>query len=49
MGKAVISNDFLNFNHKIGKALIENTNEILTPHDISVLFSPNSPTPRNIT
>lgn len=42
MGKTVISNDFLKFNHEIGKALIENTNEILTPHDISVLFSPNS-------
>ncbi|MDE5886802.1 MAG: DNA adenine methylase [Muribaculaceae bacterium] len=42
MGKAVISNDFLSFNSKIGKALIENKNEILTPDDIDILFSPNS-------
>lgn len=44
MGKAVISNDFLTFNSKIGKALIENKDEILTPDDIKILFSPNSNT-----
>lgn len=42
MGKTVISNDFLLFNSKIGKALIENKNVILTNDDIDILFSPNS-------
>lgn len=41
MGKTVISNDFLLFNCKIGKALIENKNTILTHDDIEILFSPN--------
>lgn len=42
MGKQVISNDFLKFNSQIGKALIENKTEILTPKDIEILFSDNS-------
>ncbi|MBP3298620.1 MAG: DNA adenine methylase [Muribaculaceae bacterium] len=42
MGKRVISNDFLTFNSQIGKALIENKTEILTPDDIHILFSENS-------
>lgn len=44
MGKTVITNDFLLFNSKIGKALIENTDAILTHEDIEILFSPNSDT-----
>ncbi len=39
LGKKVITNDFLKFNSEIGKALIENKNEILMPEDISILFS----------
>lgn len=42
MGKTVITNDFLKFNSEIGKALIENKNEILTTEDIQLLFSGNS-------
>lgn len=42
LGKSVISNDFLTFNSQIGKALIENTNEILTEEDLEILFSENS-------
>ncbi|OKY85027.1 MAG: DNA methyltransferase [Bacteroidales bacterium 52_46] len=42
LGKSVISNDFLKFNSEIGKALVENSGEILTPDDIEILFSPNS-------
>lgn len=42
LGKTVISNDFLLFNSKIGKALIENKSAILTEEDINILFSPNS-------
>lgn len=42
LGKKVITNDFLKFNSEIGKALIENKNEILTPEDIRLLFSSNS-------
>jgi len=42
LGKSVISNDFLTFNSQIGKALIENKQEILTEEDINILFSENS-------
>lgn len=42
LGKTVITNDFLKFNSEIGKALIENKNEILTAEDIQILFSENS-------
>jgi adenine-specific DNA methylase len=38
LGFKTISNDFLNFNHQIGKALIENKSCILTNADLSVLF-----------
>jgi adenine-specific DNA-methyltransferase len=40
-GFEVITNDFLAFNHQIGKALIENKNSILTQSDIEILFSEN--------
>jgi adenine-specific DNA-methyltransferase len=33
-----MTNDFLNFNHQIGKALIENKSDRLTGDDLSVLF-----------
>ena len=36
MGFQTITNDFLNFNHQIGLALIENGNEQLTKEDIEV-------------
>lgn len=42
LGKKVITNDFLNFNNLIGKALIENTCEKLEQQDIDILFSDNS-------
>ena len=42
MGKEVISNDFLKFNSQIGKALIENKSELLTPEDVGILFSGNN-------
>ncbi|MCL2743160.1 MAG: DNA adenine methylase, partial [Planctomycetaceae bacterium] len=43
LGFKTITNDFLNFNYQIGKALIENTSEQLTEDDVGVLFqgSPN--------
>lgn len=40
MGLKTISNDFLNFNNQIGKALIENKNVILNPKDTESLFQP---------
>jgi adenine-specific DNA-methyltransferase len=40
MGLKTISNDFLNFNNQIGKALIENKSVKLTASDIKVLFRP---------
>ena len=42
LGKQTITNDFLSFNSKIGKALIENGSEILTDEDITILFCDNS-------
>lgn len=42
LGKSIISNDFLTFNSQIGKALIENTKEILKEEDLAILFSGNS-------
>ena len=42
LGKKVVTNDFLNFNNLIGKALIENPGYILEKHDIDILFSDNS-------
>lgn len=42
MGFEVITNDFLNFCHQTGLALIENQNVILDDSDIKTLFSENS-------
>lgn len=42
LGKKVVTNDFLNFNNLIGKALIENPGYVLNKRDISILFSENS-------
>lgn len=42
LGKQVVTNDFLNFNNLIGKALIENPGYILDERDIYILFSENS-------
>lgn len=42
LGKSIITNDFLQFNSEIGKALIENKSELLTKNDVQILFSPNS-------
>lgn len=41
LGKKVISNDFLCFNHIIGKALIENPQYTLDKSDVDLLFSAN--------
>lgn len=38
LGYKTITNDFLSFNNKIGKALIENSNERLDDEDIRLLF-----------
>ena len=42
MGKRVITNDFLNFNNMIGKALIENPGHTLEKEDIDILYSRNT-------
>ncbi|MCM1511860.1 MAG: DNA adenine methylase [Oxalobacter formigenes] len=42
LNKKVITNDFLNFNNIIGKALIENSEHTLDKRDIDILFSKNS-------
>lgn len=41
LGKTTYTNDFLNFNNQIGKALVENPSESLSQEDVSVLFSAN--------
>jgi len=41
MGYQTITNDFLNFNHQIGLALIENKSITLTEEDLKLLFSPS--------
>lgn len=41
LGKRVITNDFLSFNHLIGTALIENTHCKLDASDVDTLFSEN--------
>ena len=41
LGKKVITNDFLNFNNYIGKALIENPDNKLDSSDLEILFSSN--------
>ena len=38
LGFKTITNDFLNFNYQIGKALIENSSEKLTQDDLTILF-----------
>ncbi|HLG35261.1 MAG TPA: DNA adenine methylase [Bacteroidia bacterium] len=40
LGFKTITNDFLNFNHQIGLALIENNGTVLTGKDISALLQP---------
>src|SRR3989338_11571910 len=40
-GKKVIGNDFLKFNFHIGKAVIENKNQVLNENDLSILFRKN--------
>jgi len=40
MGFKTVTNDFLNFNHQIGLALIENKHEKITPEDLKILFEP---------
>lgn len=40
--KEVITNDFLKFNYIIGKSLIENKSEVITPDDLEILFNLNS-------
>lgn len=42
LGKKTITNDFMEFNDKIGKALIENSFTKLTKEDTDILFSANS-------
>ncbi len=39
LGFQVITNDFLNFNHQIGLALVENEDQRLTKADLDFLFS----------
>lgn len=49
LGKKVVTNDFLNFNNLIGKALIENPGYVLDKLDMDILFSENSdPTEFNL-
>ncbi len=38
LGHQVFTNDFLSFNHQLGKSLIENSNIILTKNDLEILF-----------
>ena len=42
LGKRTLTNDFMSFNHHIGKALIENKKEILSSSDVDILLSENS-------
>jgi len=41
LGLKTITNDFLNFNHQIGLALIENDDTKLTKEDLNLLFQPS--------
>ena len=41
LGFKTITNDFLDFNNQIGKALIENKNDKLDDEDIATLFQPS--------
>lgn len=42
LGKETLTNDFMNFNNQIGKALVENQGSKLTKEDVDILFSPNT-------
>lgn len=42
LGKRTVTNDFMEFNNEIGKALIENPNTKLNKDDLDILFSQNS-------
>ncbi len=42
LGKRTVTNDFLEFNYEIGKALIENPEFKLTEEDTEILFSDNN-------
>lgn len=42
LGKTTLTNDLLNFNNQIGKALIENSYITLTKDDIAILFAENA-------
>jgi adenine-specific DNA-methyltransferase len=42
LGYEVVTNDFLNFNNQIGKALIENKSHKLEAKDLQILFQPAS-------
>ncbi|MDR0971633.1 MAG: DNA adenine methylase [Bacteroidales bacterium] len=48
LGIKTITNDFLNFNNQIGKALIENKSEKLNAEDLDILFQ-NSPYKKDFT
>jgi adenine-specific DNA methylase len=48
MGFKTLTNDFLNFNNKIGKALIENKSAKLNNDDLTILFQ-DSPDKKNFT
>lgn len=41
MGKTTLTNDFLNFNNQIGKALVENKSETLDESDVATLLADN--------
>ncbi|MDD3789517.1 MAG: DNA adenine methylase [Petrimonas sp.] len=42
LGLRTITNDFLNFNYQIGKALIENKSEKINTEDVNILFQESS-------
>lgn len=42
LGKKTITNDFMEFNNEIGKALVENPNITIDEKDLKLLFSENS-------
>jgi adenine-specific DNA methylase len=48
MGFKTLTNDFLNFNNQIGKALIENKSAKLNNDDLTILFQ-DSPDKKNFT
>ena len=42
LGKTTLTNDFMSFDSKIGKALVENNSEKLSDQDLDILLSGNS-------